>query len=70
MFNIFFITKRSLKLFTLQHRAHKILTNNKEEKEKVINFCRTNKLSYDMLPFTKGNLSRIGLLLNKVKSIS
>jgi len=68
MKNLFFITKRSLKDYTLKFRSKRLLAKNTQEKDNIISFCREHKLSYDMLPLKKCNVNRIALLLNEVKS--
>jgi len=69
-YNLFFITKRSLRDYVLEHRSKKILAKSIQEKNNIISFCRSHKLAYDMLPLRKCNYTRIALLLNKVKSIT
>jgi len=68
-YNLFFITKRSLRDYTLKHRSKRILAKSIQEKNNIINFCRSHKLMYDMLPLQKCNYNRIALLMNEVKSI-
>ena len=68
-YNLFFITKCSLRDCVLEHRSKRILAKNIQEKDNIINFCRSHKLAYDMLPLQKCNYNRIALLMNKVKSI-
>ena len=68
-YNLFFITKCSLRDCVLKHRGKKILAKNIQEKNNIINFCRNHKLSYDMLPLEKCNYARIALLMNEIKSI-
>ena len=67
-YNLFFITKRSLRDCVLKHRSKKILAKNIQEKDNIINFCRSHKLAYDMLPLRKCNYTRIALLLKEVKN--
>ena len=68
-YNLFFISKHSLRDYVLKHRGKKILAKNIQEKDNIINFCRSHKLAYDMLPVKKCNYNRIALLMNEVKSI-
>ena len=68
-YNLFFITKHSLRDCVLKHRGKKILAKSIQEKNNIISFCRNHKLSYDMLPLEKCNYNRIALLMNKIKSI-
>ena len=68
-YNLFFISKHSLRDYVLKHRGKKILAKSIQEKNNIINFCRSHKLSYDMLPLQKCNYARIALLTNEVKSI-
>ena len=68
-YNLFFITRHSLRDYVLKHRSKKILAKNIQEKDNIINFCRSHKLSYDMLPLRKCNYARIALLTDEVKSI-
>ena len=68
-YNLFFITKHSLRDCVLKHRGKKILAKNIQEKDNIINFCRSHKLAYDMLPLQKCNYARIALLTDEVKSI-
>ena len=69
-YNLFFITRHSLRDYVLKHRGKKILAKSIQEKNNIINFCRSHKLAYDMLPLRKCNYTRIALLMNEVKSIT
>ena len=68
-YNLFFISKHSLRDCVLKYRSKRILAKSIQEKNNIINFCRDHKLSYDMLPLKRCNINRIALLVGKVKSI-
>ena len=65
---LFFITKHSLKLYSLQNKSYKLIASNKFDVNRIISYCRKNSYSFLSIPITKNNTNIIGLYLNKIES--
>ena len=66
---LFFVTKKSLRLYTIQKRCVKLIANSKEEVNKIIDTLRKEHLSYDAIPLIPANKNLIALYLDKIESI-